>query len=137
MLFDLPVCANNAETGAAYDSACAESLGLTRRRCSCEQRSLFSFPFMNLNEVFLSPPSHSMRRICALTAYIIYSGHGETEFSKELDFRETGDSSEPFFSFSVLVTVLVNTATERDCPEQHPADTAGVRTDEHVKEQED
>ena len=40
------------------------------------------------------------------------------------------------FSFSVLVAVLVNTATKRDCPEQHPADTAGVRTDEHVKEQE-
>jgi hypothetical protein len=41
------------------------------------------------------------------------------------------------FSFSVLVAVLVNSATERDCPEQHPADTAGVRTDEHVKKQED
>ena len=56
---------------------------------------------------------------------------------KKLNFCETADSSEPFFSFSVLVAVLVNTATERDCPEQHPADTAGVRTDEHVKEQDD
>jgi len=46
----------------------------------------FSFPFMNLNEVFLSPPSHSMRRICALTAHIIYSGDDETEFSKKLKF---------------------------------------------------
>jgi hypothetical protein len=24
-----------------------------------------------------------------------------------------------------------------DCPEQHPADTTGARTDEHVKEQQD
>ncbi len=31
----------------------------------------------------------------------------------------------------------MNTATERDCPEQQPTDTAGVRTDEHVKEQQD
>ena len=43
----------------------------------------------------------------------------------------------PFFSFSVLVATLVNTATKRDCPEQDPANTAGVRADEHVKEKED
>ena len=38
-----------------------------------------------------------------------------------------------FFSFSVLVS----TAAQRGCPEHHPADTAGVRTDEHVKEHRD
>ena len=39
--------------------------------------------------------------------------------------------------FFRIVAVLVSTAAERDCPEQQPADTTGVRTDEHVKEQED
>ena len=80
----------------------------------------------------------SRRRLCVSIAHIIFlSGNDETEFSKKLNFCEPADSSEAFFSFSVLVAVLVNTATERDCPEQHPADTAGVCTDEHVKEQDD
>ena len=94
MLFDLPVCANDAETGAAYDSACAESVGLNRRRCSCEQRPLFFFSVHEFNEVFFRRQSPSMRRIYALTAYIIYSGDDETEFSKKLNFPETADSSE-------------------------------------------
>jgi hypothetical protein len=70
-------------------------------------------------------------------AYAYFFGNDGLKFSKKLKFHETADSSGPCFSFSVLVAVLVNTATERDCPEQHSADTAGVRTDEHVKEQED
>ena len=82
MLFDLPVCANDAEAGAAYESACAESVGLNRRRCSCKQRPLFFFSVHEFNEVFFRRQSPSMRRIYALTAYIIYSGDDEAVLEK-------------------------------------------------------
>ena len=52
-------------------------------------------------------------------------------------YFDMGSSLQAVLQFFRTVAVLVNTATERDCPEQHPADTAGVRTDEHVKKQED
>jgi hypothetical protein len=72
---------------------------------------------MNLNEVFFRRQSPSMRRIYALTAYIIYSGDDETEFSKKLNFPETADSSEIAQPrYPLIVPVAIQTLSSESKP---------------------